>query len=146
METLKYTVIKNETQYRNYCHRLEELTLAEEPGRDVADEAELLTVLIEKWDQEQNTLTDLDPVQLLQALLKDHGISASALANSLGVNKSLVSDILHYRRALSKIMIRKLAELFRVSQEAFNRPYPLRNSLQTSGKRMSAKRNAGKKT
>lgn len=36
-----------------------------------------------------------------------------------------LENILHYRRGLSKDIIRKLAELFKVSQTLFNRPYKL---------------------
>ena len=41
------------------------------------------------------------------------------------MSKGLVSDILNYKKGLSKEVIRKLAERFKVSQEAFNRPYKL---------------------
>jgi HTH-type transcriptional regulator/antitoxin HigA len=36
-----------------------------------------------------------------------------------------MSEILHYRKGLSKEIIRKLADRFKVRQEAFNRPYKL---------------------
>ena len=52
-------------------------------------------------------------------------MKAKDLVNLLGVSKGYVSDILHYKKGLSKEVIRKLAERFKVSQEAFNRPYPL---------------------
>jgi Predicted transcription regulator containing HTH domain len=43
----------------------------------------------------------------------------------LNVSKGYVSDILNYKKGLSKDVIRKLADRFKVSQEAFNRPYKL---------------------
>lgn len=42
-----------------------------------------------------------------------------------GVIKGLVSDILHYKKGLSKEVIRTLTSYFEVSQEAFNWPYKL---------------------
>jgi HTH-type transcriptional regulator/antitoxin HigA len=36
-----------------------------------------------------------------------------------------LSDILHYRRGLSREVIRKLASRFKLSQELFNKPYKL---------------------
>jgi len=55
--------------------------------------------------------------------MKENGLKAVDLANQLGVSKSLISDILHYRRGFSREITRKLADRFKVSQELFNRPY-----------------------
>jgi HTH-type transcriptional regulator/antitoxin HigA len=52
-------------------------------------------------------------------------MKAVDLAKSLSVSKSLVSDILNYRRGFSKDIIRELATRFKVNQELFNRPYEL---------------------
>ena len=47
METLKYKTIKSDNQYQEYCARLEEAL-----NNTEQDEIELLTFLIEKWDNE----------------------------------------------------------------------------------------------
>ncbi len=131
METLKYTVIKTEEQYNKYCNELEELIILNiENGADeVQDVIDLLTLLIEKWDEKHNTINDLDPIQLLKSLMKDHNMKSKDLVNVLSVSKSLVSSILNYRRGLSKENIRVLAEFFKLSQEAFNRPYKLISTI-----------------
>jgi len=89
------------------------------------DTIDLLTLLIEKWDATHNTFADADPVELLNYLMKENKMKAVDVAGELEISKSLVSDILHYRRGLSKEIIRKLASRFKVSQELFNRPYKL---------------------
>lgn len=123
---LMYTVIKNKTQYKNYCQRLEAL-LERGPLKGAQkDEAELLTLLIEKWDEAHNTFDEVDPVQLLRGLMSEKGMKPKDLVNLLEVSKGLVSDILNYKKGLSKEIIRVLAQHFKVSQEAFNRPYKLR--------------------
>jgi hypothetical protein len=43
----------------------------------------------------------------------------------LGVSKGYISEILHYKKGLSKDVIRRLAKYFKVTQEVFNRPYKL---------------------
>jgi antitoxin component HigA of HigAB toxin-antitoxin module len=43
-----------------------------------------------------------------------------SIVTILGVSKGLVSDILNYKKRLSKEIIRMLAGYFKVSQEAFN--------------------------
>jgi HTH-type transcriptional regulator / antitoxin HigA len=96
--SIKYKVIKNADQYKEYCILLENLLSEHEIGQ-VQDEIDLLTLLIEKYDEDQNTFHENDPVSLLRSL--------------------------NYKKGLSKEVIRKLAVYFKVRQEAFNRPYKL---------------------
>jgi HTH-type transcriptional regulator / antitoxin HigA len=125
MPILKYTVIKKKTQYNQYCNRLEELLKGGSKSKAINDEIELLTLLIEKWDEDHNSFDELDPIQLLISLMNDHNLRAKDLVELLGMSKGYVSDILHYKKGLSKEVIRKLANHFKVSQEAFNRPYKI---------------------
>ncbi len=90
------------------------------------DEIELLTLLIEKYDTEHSSFTDSDPVQIIRSLMKDHGMKAVHLSRLLNVSEGLVSDMLHYRKGLSKETIRILASHFKLNQEALNRPYALK--------------------
>ncbi|MCW3463017.1 helix-turn-helix domain-containing protein [Chitinophaga nivalis] len=126
MGTLKYKVITSKSQYKAYCDALEQLVFAGAKDRNTKDEIALLTLLIEKWDDEHILTTASDPVQLLHAFMRDHDLKAKDLVTILSISKGYVSDILHYKKGLSKEVIRKLADYFKVSQEAFNRPYKLK--------------------
>jgi len=106
MDALPFTVIKSQEQYKAYCDIREELDL-----------------LLAKWEEEHNTLPNANPVELLGQLMKENNIKAADLAIELKISKSLLSDILHYRRRLSIELIRKLASRFKVSQQSFNRPF-----------------------
>ncbi len=128
MQTLKYKVIKSREQYNKYCKMLEILLDSGSKSRLIADEIDLLTLLIEKWDEEHSTLHEIDPIRLLHSLMTDHNMKAKDLTDLLGMSKGYISDILHYKKGLSKDVIRKLAERFKVSQAAFNRPYKLKIS------------------
>jgi HTH-type transcriptional regulator / antitoxin HigA len=125
MATLKYKVITSKAQYKEYCNVLEQLIFSGPKDRNTKDEIALLTLLIEKWDAEHNSFDELDPVQLLHSLLDEHNIKAKDLVDILAISKGYVSDILNYKKGLSKEVIRKLAAYFKVSQEAFNRSYKL---------------------
>lgn len=127
MNDLKYKIIKSEEQYKKYCSELEELAVLNDSGAQ--DEIELLTLLIEKWDDEHNTFDDLNPIELLKALMIEHGIKSKDLAGILDLSKGTVSKILNYQKGLSKDTIRKLSDYFKISQEAFNRPYKLKNQV-----------------
>jgi HTH-type transcriptional regulator / antitoxin HigA len=125
MESLQYKIIKTGAQYNKYCDALEALVDSGKKTKAVQDEIELLNLLIEKYDAEHNTFDDADPIELLKALMKDHKMKAVDLANLLDVSEGLVSDMLNYKKGLSKETIRILSERFKLNQETFNRPYEL---------------------
>ena len=129
MNKLKYTVIKSKGQYKEYCIKLEELASDGNKRKQHLDEIDLLTLLIEKYDIDNNTLDNIDPIKLLQSFMDEYAMKAKDLAELLNVNKAYVSDILNYKKGLSKDVIRKLADKFKVNQEAFNRPYKLKSEF-----------------
>ena len=131
---IPYKVIKTATQYKQYCSLLEALVVSGKKTSVVQDEIELLSLLIEKYDADHNTFSEADPIELLKLLMTEHAIKAVDLANLLGVSEGLVSDMLNYKKGLSKETIRLLASRFKLRQEVFNRPYALR---------LPAKKNAG---
>lgn len=127
MERLKYTVIKNVVQYNKYCDILEELILSDD--RTSQDEIELLTLLIEKWDIEHATINDSDPIVILKSLMEEHNLKAKDLVEILELSKGTISKILNYHKGLSKDTVRRLSDYFKLSQEAFNRPYKLMHEV-----------------
>jgi HTH-type transcriptional regulator / antitoxin HigA len=138
---LKYKVIKTDTQYYEYCNKLEALVFSPPKNMDVEDEIELLTVLIEKWDADHDTLeVDWDPVQLLRAIMKETNMKAKDIADLLQVSKGYVSEILNYKKGMSKEVIRKLANRFKVSQEALNKPYKLKTTKTVPRKRTTRRK------
>lgn len=129
MKSLKYTRIKRDKQYESYCEKLEELITSTEPNdNEKEDEIELLTLLIEKWEEENSSFSDLNPVELLKGLMIEHNLRSKDLAEITGVSPGMVSSILNYRKGLSKSTIRKLSDFFKLSQSAFNQPYRLGNA------------------
>lgn len=126
IKELKYKVITSEKQYNQYCRILEELVFAESKSRFMKDEIDLLTLLIETWDEKHRKSPKMDPVQFLYSLMEEHALKPKHLCIILKVSKGYVSDILHYKKGFSKETIRILADYFKVSQEAFNREYELK--------------------
>lgn len=126
MKELKYTVIKSKTQYNQYCRILESMVVLEVKSRFIKDEIDLLTLLIETWDMDHSSFQELDPIQILISLMDDHHLKAIELSKILGISRGYLSDILHYKKGLSKEVIRILASYFKMNQNAFNRPYTLK--------------------
>ncbi|CAA6816039.1 MAG: HTH-type transcriptional regulator / antitoxin HigA [uncultured Aureispira sp.] len=130
MEIEKLLVIKTDEQYFNYCDLLEKL--ATEDEEKYLLEIETLEILIEDWDKKHSTVEDLDPIDILKGLMKSHKIKQVELANMLNISESYMSNILAKRKGISKNVIYKLSKQFKMSQDAFNRPFQLVNELNKS--------------
>lgn len=130
----KLSIIRGEKQYYEYCDLLEKLVFEEKESN--RDDIELLYLLIEKWDSENINEDELDPIELLKAIMEQNQLKAYELAEILDVNKSTVSRIMNYQKGLSKKSIRILSEQFSISQESLNKHYKL-NPLKRKGKTSS---------
>src|SRR6188508_807843 len=121
LEKLKYKVIKSNRQYLQYCRALQLLT--EQPTRgSIRDEIELLTVLIHQYDEMQEVNFEMDPIQLIKSFMRDHKMNATDLVELLGISKGYVSDILNYKKGLSKEVIRKLSTNSRFARKHSTAP------------------------
>ena len=122
---MKYKVIKNDEQYFEYTDRLEELVSSGLDTQDAIDEYELLYLLIRAWDKQNYSVPEMDPVEFIKSLMEDHGLKQTDLVEIAGVGKSTISEILNYKKRMSKKVIRNLADHFKIQQEALNKPYRL---------------------
>lgn len=119
---LKYTVIKSRNQYDKYCNILMDILESQHPNED---EIELLTLLIENYDNQHSTSQEMDPIQFLKFLMEDNGLLAKDLQEIIGLSKGTISKILNYHSGLSKESIRLLSDHFKVDQSVFNKQYRL---------------------
>jgi len=123
---MKHKKIANLTEYTDYCNRHEYLVI-EDYDKNV-DEIELLEILIDEYDNRHVQFKkEMNPVELLNSILEEEQISKSQLAKELGTSRQLISDIIRYRRNISKDMVTKLSTFFKLRPEAFSRPYKLKN-------------------
>lgn len=126
MKDLEIKKIKSEDQYNHYCIWLNELIhLDDNESEAIKDRIELLLLVIEKWDQEQYDEEDYDPIQLLKSLKEDHNLSQQELAKIAGISASYMSEIINYKKQLSKKVIRRVSKYFKLNQDLLNRPYRL---------------------
>lgn len=144
MTHLPYTIIKSKAQYYKYCNILEALVDSKKKTKSIQDEIELLELLIEKYDAENSSFTNADPVEIIKSLMTEHNMKAVDLAELLNVSEGLVSDMLNYKKGLSKETIRILSQKFKISQEALNKPYALKPTplikIRTIKKRPAARK------
>ena len=125
MKNISYSIIKNINQYDEYCEKVESLTDNYREEND--DEIELLSYLIKKFNDEQTEqyLLNLNPVELLQDLLKENKISQKELSKRLNISPHLINDIVKYRREITKNIAYKLSKEFNMKFYAFLKPYEI---------------------
>ena len=111
--------IRTEGEYRRLLGAAAEIIeksedeISEEEGRLL----ELLSILIEEYENRAHPLPKAKPHQILAYLLKEKGMKPSELWTVLP--KSRVSEILSGKRSISKAQAKQLAELFRVPVDLF---------------------------
>lgn len=80
--------------------------------------AEVLTLLIEDYEEKYHPLPRVPPHESLQALMQERGLKHKDIWPVLG-NKGAATEILSGRRSISKAQARRLAEFFRVPVDLF---------------------------
>jgi HTH-type transcriptional regulator/antitoxin HigA len=118
---MKLKVIKTEKQYQQALARLEEIFDSRKNSKN-ADELELLSVLIEKYENEHYTIDFPDPIEAIKFRMEQLNYNQQDLAKIIGL-KSRVSEILNKKRKLTVDMIRKLNASLGISTEVLIREY-----------------------
>mgnify|MGYP001416146327 CR=1 FL=1 len=122
--------IKNLKQYNIYCELYEDLVF-KGYKKDI-DKIDLLELLIEDFDnktiEELGNPKDMEPVELLKYLLEENNLKKSDLARQLNVSRQLITEIVNYKRNISKRMVMKLAERFKIKPAAFGKEYELKSN------------------
>jgi len=109
-------VIKTEEDYQKALKRLE-ILFDMPPDTPEGDEAELLTILIEKYEDEHFPIEAPDPIEAIKFRMEQLNMKKSDLARVIGY-KSRVSEIFSGKRKLTLQMIRSLHKQLRIPYEA----------------------------
>ncbi len=87
--------------------------------RDEQDYLDVLSDLIERYEDEHHRIEPRSGRELLAFLLEENDLSQSQLARETGIAKSTLSAVLKGRRALSLPHITALCRRFRLDPNAF---------------------------
>lgn len=110
---------KNEADYDALVTALDELLdlIGEDESNPLMSLVDILSDWIEAYDHEHRPMPLASGVDVLRAMMREHGLTQSDLP---GVGtQSVVSEILSAKRQLNLRQIRWLAERFGVSVETF---------------------------
>lgn len=111
-------MIESEEQLAAYTKALYRLTAQPRPTRAQVRAIELLTLLIERYEEEHYTVPKASPADVLRFLIERHGLRQRDLAADLG-GESVVSEVLAGKRRLNAAHIEQLSRRFRVSPAVF---------------------------
>jgi HTH-type transcriptional regulator/antitoxin HigA len=114
-------VIKNESDYQKALERLEVIFDAPIDSPE-GDEAEILSILIEKYEDEHYPIGPPDPIEAIKFRMEQMDMKKSDLAKIIGY-KSRVSEIFSRKRKLSLQMIRKLHDTLKIPYESLIADY-----------------------
>ncbi|MBP6425347.1 MAG: helix-turn-helix domain-containing protein [Flavobacterium sp.] len=103
---MEIKLIKTENDYNQALERLEVVFDAKK-GTPEGDELELLSILIEQYENTHFPIDLPDPIEAIKFRMEQMGYNQNDLAKIIGL-KSRASEILSKKRKLSLEMIRQL--------------------------------------
>lgn len=115
--------IKTEEGYKSALNRLEVIFDAL-PNSKEGDEAEILSLLIENYENEYYPIEAPDPIEAIKIRMEEMDYKQKDLVGVIG-GKSRVSEILSKKKRLTVEMIRKLEEMLHLSASILVANYPL---------------------
>lgn len=113
--------IKTEDDYNRALKRLEEIFHVPTDSPE-GDEAEVLSILIEKYEDEYYPIDAPDPIEAILYRMEQMDMNQKDLAEVIGY-KSRVSEILSKKRKLNINMIRKLHDKLKIPYESLIADY-----------------------
>jgi HTH-type transcriptional regulator/antitoxin HigA len=118
---MNITPIKNEKDYLKALERLE-LVFDAKKGTKKGDELEILSILIDKYENETFPIGFPDPIEAIKFRMEQMGMKQKDLAEVVGF-KSRVSEILNKKRKLTLEMIRNLNLKLHIPTEVLIQDY-----------------------
>ena len=113
--------IKTEKDYQESFKRLDIIFDAKK-GTSEGDELEILSILIEKYENEKFPIGFPDPIEAIKFRMEQMGYNQNDLAKVVGL-KSRASEILNKKRKLTLEMIRQLHYNLKIPAEVLIQAY-----------------------
>ncbi|MDT7827169.1 transcriptional regulator [Pricia sp. S334] len=120
--------IKSEKDYRQGLERLEAIFDAPIDTEE-GDEAEILSLLIESYENENYPIEAPDPIEAIKIRMEELNMRQKDLVGIIG-GKSRVSQILNRKKRLTVDMIRELERILQISASVLVNHYQLTGKSQ----------------
>ena len=113
---MEIKLLKSEKDYNQALSRLEEIFHAPVDSVE-GDEADLLSILVEKYENELYPIEAPDPIEAIKFRMEQMDMTKKELAEIIGY-KSRVSEIFSRKRKLTLKMIRNLHDKMKIPYES----------------------------
>lgn len=117
--------IKSDKDYRNALERLEVIFDAPIETKE-GDEAEILSLVIENYENERYPIEAPDPIEAIKIRMEELNMRQKDLVGIIG-GKSRVSEVLNRKKRLTVDMIRELERILQISASVLVNNYKLAN-------------------
>ena len=111
-------VIRNDEELEAYTAALFQLTAMEKPSRSEVEAIELLTLLVERYEQQHYSIPAADPVSVVRFLIEQGNLAQRDLIPQFG-SESAVSMFLAGQRDLTVEQMRRLSTRFKLPTGVF---------------------------
>src|SRR5947207_8315610 len=112
-------VIRTEEENERLIAELEQMDERhDELTPEEREYCDLLTVLIEAFEDANYSLGESTPDSRLRSLMEEHGLRQRDLLHVFG-SRGIASEVVSGKRAISKAQAKKLAEIFHVPADLF---------------------------
>ncbi len=115
--------IKNEDDYQKALKRLDVIFDAPASTKE-GDEAEILSLLIENYENEHYPIDAPDPIEAIKIRMEEMHLKQKDLVGVIG-GKSRVSEILNKKKKLTVDMVRELEEILHIPASVLVSNYSL---------------------
>ena len=115
--------IKTKKDYDNALVQLEKIFDAKR-GTKEGDMLEILSLLIENYEEEHYPIDPPDPIEAIKFRMDQMGYNQNDLADTIG-SKSRVSEVLNRKRKLTLPMIRNISKKLNIPSDTLIREYEL---------------------
>jgi HTH-type transcriptional regulator/antitoxin HigA len=123
MTEIEIKPIRTEEDYRHALAEIERLFEAE-PGSAECDRLEVLSILVEDYEERHYPVPLPDPIEAIEYYLESRGLSERDLIPYIG-SRSRVWEIMNRRRPLSLRMIRNLERALGIPADILIQDYDL---------------------
>ena len=111
-------LIRNDEELTIYTAALFDLTAKEEPSSDESEAIDLLSLLIERYEDRNYPVPKASPVEVLRFLMDHNGLAEKDLIQEFG-SAHMASLVLDGDELLTREQIARLSARFHLSPEVF---------------------------
>lgn len=115
--------LKKQQDYEKALQRFEEIFDAPVNSTE-GDEAEILSILIDNYENEHYSIEAPDPIEAIKIRMEEMNLKQKDLVGVIG-GKSRVSEILNKKKRLTVDMIRELEKVLNISASVLVSNYQL---------------------